>query len=587
MNKYSWTGIILAASFLATVFSGCGTVQESSGADAVPETSVVLEEAETEEPEAAPQASSEEPETEQTEEPSAVEPEEEVIESAIQFPLEETETLTYWHDFDTSYLAYVPSGQMEDLPGFQAAKEATNVEIRHVTAPSGMEADQFNLMCASGDLTDMIKNATTLYSKGAVGALDDEIIMDLRPLIDDYAPHFVQALGLVDNYIKDVSTDDSRIPTFVSVYVNGLDYSQGLWVRKDIFDAAGIEIPEIYNEFTDALRALKAYGVQEPLYMDPNGVFAKNLMAGGYDVAVSMLFGMGAAATEPFYQVDGTVTFGALEPGWLEYVSMVRSWYEEELISHDFPSNAAMPLDPAFLSNITTGQTAVFVAPVMLMDYIVSSGVDYDPNFRLQAVAEPVREPGATSHFGQENQTSMTNGTCISTACRNPELAAAWCDYWYTEEGRMLATWGTEGLTYVLDDQGEPRWTDLITHNPDGMSKMSATSLYCLEVGTIRYEDTDTSGFEPYLIEAMEIWKSGRDNSYDIPSTASFTSEESARYNELMGDISTYYQETLLRFLTGDMDLAEYDSFVSTLKTMGIDECISIKQAVLDRYLAR
>ena len=119
------------------------------------------------------------------------------------------------------------------------------------------------------------------------------------------------------------------------------------------------------------------------------------------------------------------------------------------------------------------------------------------------------------------------------------------------------------------------------------MSKMSASSLYMIEIGTVRYQDTDTTGFGQYLIDAMEIWKSGRDNAYDIPNTASFTSEESERYNELMGDISTYYQENLLRFLTGDQSLDNYEAFVQELKNMGVEECVDIKQAVYDRYISR
>jgi len=35
----------------------------------------------------------------------------------------------------------------------------------------------------------------------------------------------------------------------------------------------------------------------------------------------------------------------------------------------------------------------------------------------------------------------------------------------------------------------------------------------------------------------------------------------------------------------GDRDLSEFDSFVDTLKTMGIDRIVEIEQAAYDRYL--
>ena len=74
------------------------------------------------------------------------------------------------------------------------------------------------------------------------------------------------------------------------------------------------------------------------------------------------------------------------------------------------------------------------------------------------------------------------------------------------------------------------------------------------------------------------------DGAYDIPVTATFTSEESESYNDYMGEISTHYNETVLRFITGDKELSEYNTFVEELHNMGIDECIALKQSMLDRY---
>lgn len=75
-----------------------------------------------------------------------------------------------------------------------------------------------------------------------------------------------------------------------------------------------------------------------------------------------------------------------------------------------------------------------------------------------------------------------------------------------------------------------------------------------------------------------------KDDAYDIPVTATFTSEESERYNELMGEISTHYNETVLRLITGDQNLSTYNSFIQELQSMGIEECIELKQSMVDRY---
>lgn len=506
---------------------------------------------------------------------------------AISFPLDDSEALTYWHDVDSRILTYIPTGVIDDAPAFTAAEEATNVHIKHVGVGMDAESDQFNLMVASGDYTDLIKKATELYSKGSIAAMDDEVIVDLNPYLEEYAPDFLRALNLVDGYKNEVTTDDGRIPTFVTVYASGMDPSQALWIRKDLLDKIGMEIPHTYDEFTAVLTAFKNSGIQEPLYLNPTGVLPKNVLAAGYNVAVDMNFGAGAAATEPFYQVDGVVKFGALEEGWLNYIEMVRSWYANGLISSDFVSNTGNAMDAGFMSTVTTGQTAVFCAPTMMIEYLVSTGKDYNPDFEVVSMADMVQNAGDITHFGLANATAKTEGLSISATCEHPELAAAWCNYWYTEDGRMLATWGQEGVTYEYDANGDPQWTELITNNPDGMSKMDASSLYTMSVGSINFMPTDTTGMAQYAIDALTTWVEHNDGAYDIPVTATFTSEESESYNNYMGEISTHYNETVLRFITGDKDLSEYNSFIDELHDMGIDACIAIKQSMLDRYNSR
>lgn len=57
-------------------------------------------------------------------------------------------------------------------------------------------------------------------------------------------------------------------------------------------------------------------------------------------------------------------------------------------------------------------------------------------------------------------------------------------------------------------------------------------------------------------------------------------------YNRTFSDIDTYMDETVSKFVVGDLSLDQFDSFVQQLKDMGIEDCIAIEQAAYDRYLA-
>lgn len=94
-------------------------------------------------------------------------------------------------------------------------------------------------------------------------------------------------------------------------------------------------------------------------------------------------------------------------------------------------------------------------------------------------------------------------------------------------------------------------------------------------------------GMTEQQLEAPVIWMTDKDNSWGCPTTLTMTTEESEEYNSLAGDITTYAQENFLRYIIGDAPISELDSFINTCKEMGLEKCLEIKQASLDRYYER
>jgi len=87
-------------------------------------------------------------------------------------------------------------------------------------------------------------------------------------------------------------------------------------------------------------------------------------------------------------------------------------------------------------------------------------------------------------------------------------------------------------------------------------------------------------------LEAYDAWDTSK---YDLmlPPCMTMTEDETVAYNKLYTSIQTLVQENTVKFITGTVDMSQYDAFVETLKTYGIEECIGYKQAALDRYNAR
>lgn len=67
-------------------------------------------------------------------------------------------------------------------------------------------------------------------------------------------------------------------------------------------------------------------------------------------------------------------------------------------------------------------------------------------------------------------------------------------DYLFTEEGAVLSSYGIEGVTYELNDQGAPQFTETIFNNPDGIPARAAMGYFA----TLACPDTSTtSGISP------------------------------------------------------------------------------------------
>ena len=77
-------------------------------------------------------------------------------------------------------------------------------------------------------------------------------------------------------------------------------------------------------------------------------------------------------------------------------------------------------------------------------------------------------------------------------------------------------------------------------------------------------------------IEAYDIW-SVADSDWMMPKALTLTAEESRERASIMSDVQTLAKEYTAQFISGLRDIAaEWESYLSTIKAMGIDTAIEI-----------
>lgn len=579
--------LLITLAMLCSIFAGCGNDAASSAPPAEESTATEPVVSDTDTPPEAPPAPEESAVEDSAEETSALEgnasgqQSEDGIASlttagapagAISFPLEEPVSFTYWFAPEADGMEQLNT--FNDNLALKTAETETNVHLELQEVSFMAQEEQFNLMVASNDYPDIIQRFGSLYSKGIDNAIEEDILMDLTDMLPDYAPNYSYLRDNNAELKKSTTTDTGRVGSFFFLIGDAdLGPRQGLWIRQDWVEAQGLEIPTTYDELHEVLLAMKdAYGCSDPLLLTSTGYFSNMTLLGGFDVGAG------------FYNQDGTIKYGPIEDGFHEYVEMLHQWYTEGLISSDFATRSEMSL-MFDATPIINDSTAVWNANYRGDDSWKNSAAD--PNFTPLAIPDMTKTGTEQIHVGGKGSNVDAYGCAISTNCHDPETAVAWIDWWYSDEATMLASYGVEGETFTYNENGQPLYTDVVLNNDLGSAR-AMRNIYTGMSLAFRVFRVVTAGYDNgYDILDRGTWTTNRDNAWDISNFISRTTEEGEDYNAVMSEVETYVEENIPKFIIGDRDLSEWDTYVQDIKNMGIDEAVEIETACVERYNAR
>ena len=551
--------------------TGTEAAQGSAAAEAAPEPA-------PEEVAQMPEASAEEPEEEAGPELTPPDP--------VTLPLTENgESFSFWVDgaapFVTMYLGSGESYNTAACTEYLESVTGVHIEYREVSMFSA--AEEFSLMVASQDYTDMISNFENLYSGGYAQGLKDEVVLPVNDLVETEMPYYKYYLDTHPEFLPELEDDDGNL-LFVSGFQDESLTMSGAAVRKDWLDKLGLDMPVTFDDWHDAALAFKdAYGITSPLCftsaINPGLSFSRGYELPGFSLQWSDTY---------FYQKDGQVHAAYTEDRMKDFLKMLNQWYTEGLLSQDFYThNGGQDTE----GDIVGSQVGFFwgdAAFIPTYNYMID-----DPDCEIVGIQSPVMEEGQELHFSTATSLTGTNPVTITTSCAEPELLARWLDYHFTEEGQLLSNWGMEGGSFEYNEAGEPEWSDFVKNNPDGLNFKQTTSTYIL-YATPSIFDADCNFDVMYGEQGTEAIRTysaqEADNTWALPTNLSFTDEESdVLYGSgAIADLDTTAAEYILKFVTGAMDIdATWDEYVSAIEGLGLADCIAAKQSALDRYNAR
>lgn len=496
---------------------------------------------------------------------------------------EEKITLTMWYPMASSM------GELSDFNDsefFQWLEEKTNIHIEFQVPATGTDNDSFQLLFASDDMPDLIygQPGSYCYRAGEDKAIEDGYFIDMAQYMD-YAPNYQEWLDTYPDFKKACYSDSGKMYGMWGVWFpmyETVQADQGLAIRKDFLEKVGMEAPVTYDDWYNVLKAFKEQlGIEAPFYTSKYGIDVTGEMMAGYDTAPY------------FYQKDGQVKFGPLDDSYCEYLKMLNKWWNEGLLDRDFATRAStgVTADNDMMLNDKVGSLVDYGS--RLSDTYVTRGAT-NPDFYLIGLEQPVMaENGVTPAYRDyKSGNDMMQSYCmnINAASEHIEAAIRWVDAFYAADNYLNANFGIEseeGIVWHKAADGHRIGNyDFRYNNPNGISSATVLVKYWSKNPNVRVESAQIEQSDENKQAGWKIWSKYSPDNW-ISKRTTMTSEEGTEYASLYIDIETYVQECNVKFIMGQMSLEDYDSYRDTLRSMGIERCIELQQAALDRYNAR
>ena len=143
-------------------------------------------------------------------------------------------------------------------------------------------------------------------------------------------------------------------------------------------------------------------------------------------------------------------------------------------------------------------------------------------------------------------------------------------------------------MSYTLDEEGHPQWTELVTGDPlgvgQGRRKYCGVTASASVLQLTAYGEANNSEVVDNIIKC---WMDNTESNEHMLPKLELSDEDHDRYVELWSPISTYISEESLKMMIGETPVSNVDAFVDELYNLGLQEVLDIQQKYYDEFLLK
>ena len=481
-------------------------------------------------------------------------------------------------------------------------EEKTGIHINFTQLSSDSVSEKVAMMIAGGDLPDAFMgigfSTDSLLQYGQSG-----ILLPLDDMLETCTPDLLKAMEYFDQGLNLIRQADGHIYSLPSINpCYHCTYADKMWVNTVWLDNLNLEAPTTIDEFTEMLRAFRdqdANGNGDPSDEIPLAGASDGWYTQSYTFLLnSFLYfdsnkqGFMLDDEQKVYNALGKDEFRAA----LSYLNMLYEeglLYEGSLTQTDDQLKKLVENPNGNLVGATTaGYGGQFASTIG------------DERYREFWAIEPLVGPEGVQYAMSILQLPSIGQFVVTSACKDPELALEWANYFYTAEVTESLYNGIEGVGWRWAEEGEvgfngkpALWAAVAYYNGDTGDTQNycwtQTGIYNFSADWRGGQAVDVSNVDLRSAEDMEymlhkvtqeMYEPYSGLKYDIP-TLNYDEATVSRITDLEYEFKNYYDTMIYSFITGEMDVDDDDDWnehLENLEYYSVNEMIDIYQAAYD-----
>lgn len=446
----------------------------------------------------------------------------------------------------------------KDWVAWKYIEEKTGATF-NVQVPSGKLEDALSLTVASGEMPDIMytldKKLADKY--GMQGALVD--ILDYV----DQMPNFKKWMEKYPEETQGAIAADGKMYIFPNEGIS--ETNRNIWMyRDDVFKKHNLQVPKTYDELYAVLKELKQQ------YPD-SYPFAFRF---GNKLQIMRNLSTNFGTNEDFYYDHDKKEwhYGPIEDNYKTLVTYLNKFYKEGLMPPDW-----LTVDvKQWQDLVSTNRTFVTVDYIGRIDNFNVPLRKDNPEFNMAFMAPPsgiagVPQKNPYTHF------KISGMMIASTSKKIPDIMQV-MDFYFSEEGRTLLSWGKEGETYKVEN-GKKVWIEPYADVGDLRKKTGLGTN-----GEYTWFDYDS-----HLVlatpELQQAYVEARKFDAKLDPEPPMNEQEMETMATTYEAILKHREQNVSKFILGERSLDEWSKFVDEQKKLGVDKVLEIHKQAYDRML--